>query len=428
MMGADDEEFDENGMPKEKRLLSKYDDEDVVTKKTLKLDSTGKFDAKVIERQEKIRQKLMAQAAGKTVENLNTETKKSIAEYYTAEEVVQFKKPKMKKVKRVRKRGELGFDPDEDLGNDRGSRSDTRVTKRQRDDEEEQQRRDASYNLALASEVEMTNMMIKGDVAIEEMDSDLGGALARMQRVADRQSGHDHGQDVADLTRADEEAERIAEEEAAALEMEVDEAETEAEKKKKAAEKKKEEDDKLVFQATEEFCRGIQVVKEKQVDSRTQQMMHAQELRERMAAEKKKEEERKAKEAAKEEQRRQQEEGWVPMENLDTKQDDDDDDDADNADGDVDEDVIGIEKAVGSSMVAALKVRPVSCCAITAVDAMPQQLPCGCRATTVALWMPRHNSCQRPTATGCSSLRKDGRLVCQHSLFYSAAESPVLNR
>ncbi len=53
-------------------------------------------------------------------------------------------------------------------------------------------------------------------------------------------------------------------------------------------------------------------------------MLHAAELREKMAAEKKKEEEKRAKELAKEELRRQQEEGWVPMDTLDKSKMDED--------------------------------------------------------------------------------------------------------
>ena len=113
---------------------------------------------------DQLSKQLMAQAAGKKIENLNSADKKTIAEYYTTDEVVQFKKPKMRKVKKVRKRGELGFDADEDDGQDRGSRNSERVTKRQRDDQKDKERRNDSYQMALRTETELTNMTTKGQV------------------------------------------------------------------------------------------------------------------------------------------------------------------------------------------------------------------------------------------------------------------------
>ena len=43
---------------------------------------------------DQLSKQLMAQAAGKKIENLNSADKKTIAEYYTTDEVVQFKKPR----------------------------------------------------------------------------------------------------------------------------------------------------------------------------------------------------------------------------------------------------------------------------------------------------------------------------------------------
>ena len=108
---------------------------------------------------DQLSKQLMAQAAGKKIENLNSADKKTIAEYYTTDEVVQFKKPKMRKVKKVRKRGELGFDADEGDGQDS-----ERVTKRQRDDQKDKERRNDSYQMALRTETELTNMTTKGQV------------------------------------------------------------------------------------------------------------------------------------------------------------------------------------------------------------------------------------------------------------------------
>jgi hypothetical protein len=208
------------------------------------------------------------------VESLNTGEKKTIAEYYTSQEMVAIRKPKkkVKKVRRniayrrrrrrnmcrgalkVRKRGELGFEPDEDDGKDRGKRTDGPSRKEQ---EEAQLARvkAASYRLALDTEAVMTDAMIKGTVDLEDVDNDLGGALARCQRLAALDGAVDHASDLAALTREDNEAEEMAgmelEEEAAEDEMQTDEP--------KASAKAAADDDKLVFTATEEFCRGIQV-------------------------------------------------------------------------------------------------------------------------------------------------------------------------
>ena len=110
----------------------------------------------------------------------------------------------MRKAKKVRKRGELGFDADEDDGQDRGSRNSERVTKRQRDDQKDKERRNDSYQMALRTETELTNMTIKGQVDIEDVDVDLGSALQRLQKATEREGGSDDGRKLAELVRADE--------------------------------------------------------------------------------------------------------------------------------------------------------------------------------------------------------------------------------
>ena len=58
--------------------------------------------------------------------------------------------------------------------------------------------------MALRTETELTNMTIKGQVDIEDVDVDLGSALQRLQKATEREGGSDDGRKLAELVRADE--------------------------------------------------------------------------------------------------------------------------------------------------------------------------------------------------------------------------------
>lgn len=90
-------EFDEFGILKKKNILSKYDEEENNQKRTFKLGDESYQDKE--KELELIRMKLR-QKQGVSLEMTNM---KLASEYYTPEEMVQFKKPK-KKVRKVRRR------------------------------------------------------------------------------------------------------------------------------------------------------------------------------------------------------------------------------------------------------------------------------------------------------------------------------------
>ncbi|VDK88079.1 unnamed protein product [Litomosoides sigmodontis] len=97
-----EEEFDQYGMPKEKGLLSKYDELEGEAKKTFRLDESGEVDIDKEREEMRMRQKLLM--ANKKLESLET-TKYTVAsEFYTEEEMLSFRRPKSKKDKKLRKR------------------------------------------------------------------------------------------------------------------------------------------------------------------------------------------------------------------------------------------------------------------------------------------------------------------------------------
>ncbi|KAL3986047.1 SART-1 family protein [Acanthocheilonema viteae] len=97
-----EEEFDEYGMPKEKRLLSKYDELEDEAEKTFRLDESGEVDIDKEQEEMKMRRKLLM--ANKKLESLETSKYTVASEFYTEEEMLSFRRPKSKKDKKLRKR------------------------------------------------------------------------------------------------------------------------------------------------------------------------------------------------------------------------------------------------------------------------------------------------------------------------------------
>ncbi|VDM96675.1 unnamed protein product [Thelazia callipaeda] len=133
------EEFDEYGMPKEKSVLSKYDEDlEGETKKTFRLGKDGNVDASKEAEELKMRRKLFM--ANKQLESLEP-TKYTVAsEFYTQEEMLAFRRPKSKKEKKLRKRKEkiLKADdliPDEDALTENIERSEKLASRKRVDDE-----------------------------------------------------------------------------------------------------------------------------------------------------------------------------------------------------------------------------------------------------------------------------------------------------
>lgn len=119
----DEPEMDECGMVKPQGLLQKYDEEiEGEHKQSFVLGSGGEYDTTKEDEVKKIQAKLRAQMV-----SLEMASPQLVAEYYTQEEMVKFKKPK--KRRKIKKRETLKADDLEalpgqaDLNSDRGSRS-----------------------------------------------------------------------------------------------------------------------------------------------------------------------------------------------------------------------------------------------------------------------------------------------------------------
>ncbi|CAI4223442.1 unnamed protein product [Auanema sp. JU1783] len=100
------EEFDRYGNPLDKGLLAKYDEElEGYQRETFRLDEGGSFDVDKEEREMKIKKQL--EIAGKTLVNMDMPKYKLASDFYTQEEMIEFRKSKKgkKDKNKIRKRG-----------------------------------------------------------------------------------------------------------------------------------------------------------------------------------------------------------------------------------------------------------------------------------------------------------------------------------
>lgn len=98
----EDNEFDEFGNPKEKTLLSKYDEEiDGEKRESFKIG----YDNAAEKRQASI-ESIKAKLAKKRLESIAEKQLTIASEYYNDEELAKFKKPK-KKIRKIRSKGKL---------------------------------------------------------------------------------------------------------------------------------------------------------------------------------------------------------------------------------------------------------------------------------------------------------------------------------
>lgn len=98
----EDDEYDEFGNPKEKSMLSKYDEEiDGEKKDSFKIG----YDNAVEKRQATIAS-VKAKLAKKKLESIAEKQLILASEYYNEEEMAKFKKPK-KKIRKIRSKGKL---------------------------------------------------------------------------------------------------------------------------------------------------------------------------------------------------------------------------------------------------------------------------------------------------------------------------------
>lgn len=98
----EDDEFDQFGNPKEKSLLSKYDEEiDGEKRDSFKIG----FDS-AIERRQATIESVKAKLVKKKLESIAEKQLVIASDYYNEEELAKFKKPK-KKVRKIRSKGKL---------------------------------------------------------------------------------------------------------------------------------------------------------------------------------------------------------------------------------------------------------------------------------------------------------------------------------
>ncbi|XP_062501213.1 U4/U6.U5 tri-snRNP-associated protein 1-like isoform X2 [Corticium candelabrum] len=173
-----DDKVDEFGVLKEKKILEKYDEEIDGEKATsFTLGNYGRVSTEDIEEEKRIRESLSLKG-----ESLQHSTGRLASEYYTHEELVQFKKPK-KKRKVMRK--SLRVDdlvPLEETGKDHGSRQ--KVS-----DSKGSEHKKGKRHVAIKQEnenIEESYMEVDdgfGDVEEDEAEVELQKALQRARRV-----------------------------------------------------------------------------------------------------------------------------------------------------------------------------------------------------------------------------------------------------
>ncbi|KAJ8557524.1 hypothetical protein K7X08_003149 [Anisodus acutangulus] len=191
----DDKFSDEPGS--ERKVLPKYDDpaeEEGVT-----LDATGGFSVDAEKKLEELRQRIQGPSSKNLAEDLNS-SGKLLSDYYTQEEMVQFKKPKKKKS--LRKKEKMDLDALEaeakstGLGvGDLGSRNDkTRQVLKEEKERAEAETRSNAYQAAkskaeeaskaLRPEKTNNNQREEDDAVFDDDDEELRKSLERARKLA----------------------------------------------------------------------------------------------------------------------------------------------------------------------------------------------------------------------------------------------------
>ncbi|XP_060184696.1 SART-1 family protein DOT2 [Lycium barbarum] len=191
----DDKFNDEPGS--ERKILPKYDDpaeEEGVT-----LDATGAFSVDAEKKLEELRKRLQGPSSKNLAEDLNS-SGKLLSDYYTQEEMVQFKKPKKKKS--LRKKEKMDLDALEaeaksaGLGvGDLGSRNDkTRQVLKEEKERAEAETRSNAYQAAYAKAEEASkalrpekstkNQREEDDAVFDDDDEELRKSLERARKLA----------------------------------------------------------------------------------------------------------------------------------------------------------------------------------------------------------------------------------------------------
>ncbi|CAN0878381.1 SART-1 family protein DOT2 [Linum grandiflorum] len=179
----------------EKKMLPQYDEpmDEGVT-----LDNMGHFSGEAEKKLEELRKRLQGGSTNNGTEDLNS-AGKILSDYYSQEEMIQFKKPKKKKS--LRKKDKLDIKALEEeaiaegLGvGDLGSRNDSRRKAREEQERHEAEMRSAAYQLAYAKADEASKALQLGqsnpastedvdDVMVDEED-DLHKSIDRARKLA----------------------------------------------------------------------------------------------------------------------------------------------------------------------------------------------------------------------------------------------------
>ncbi|KAK4745981.1 hypothetical protein SAY87_012293 [Trapa incisa] len=195
-MGVYDDKFNEDPTL-EKKILPQYDDP--VTDEGVTLDARGRFTVEAEKKLAELRKRLEGTPTSSHFEDLTSTSRKSL-DYYTQEEMLQFKKPKKKKP--LRKKEKLDLDALEaeaissGLGvGDLGSRNNARRQAiREEQDKSEAERRNNAYQSAYAKAEEASKLLrleqtlpVKREdeeSAIFDEDEDFYKSLERTRKLA----------------------------------------------------------------------------------------------------------------------------------------------------------------------------------------------------------------------------------------------------
>ncbi|CAI9099132.1 OLC1v1035903C1 [Oldenlandia corymbosa var. corymbosa] len=182
----------------ERKILPQYDDP--VADEGVTLDARGRFTGEAEKKLEELRRRIQGIPKSNNAEDLNS-TGKVLSDYYTQDEMLQFKKPKKKKS--LRKKEKLDIDALEaeaksaGLGvEDLGSRSDgRRQVLREEEERNDSEMRNTAYQSALAKADEaskalrqaqnMATEKVEDDTpVIGDDDDDLRKSLDRARKLA----------------------------------------------------------------------------------------------------------------------------------------------------------------------------------------------------------------------------------------------------
>ncbi|CAN1829259.1 SART-1 family protein DOT2 [Linum perenne] len=193
--GVYSDKFNDDPMT-ERKMLPQYDEpvDEGVT-----LDNMGHFSGEAEKKLDELRKRLQGGTTNNRAEDLNS-SGKILSDYYSQEEMIQFKKPKKKKS--LRKKDKLDIKAleqeaiSEGLGaGDLGSRNDSRRKAREEQERHEAEMRNAAYQLAYAKADEASKALQLGhtipasnedidDVMADEEDDDLHKSVERARKLA----------------------------------------------------------------------------------------------------------------------------------------------------------------------------------------------------------------------------------------------------